>query len=104
MKKKMLLFLIISSVNIFSEPIFFNEIMRNSEANLLYEFSLKNRCLILFSDYTNCHSLPWSLYLLRKENIDSATAVSIAIKAAEEYRGAAAVYFEMIPIAARLMG
>jgi hypothetical protein len=74
---------------------------QDSEADLVYEYSLKNRCLALYSD---CRSLPWSLYLLRRENIDSATAVSIAIKAAEEHRGAVAVYFEMIPFAARLMG
>jgi hypothetical protein len=103
MKKKMLLFLIVSSANIFSEPIFYNEIRRNSEADLVYEFSLKNRCLILFiSNYTNCQSLPWSLYLLRRENIDSATAASIAIKAAEEHSGGGGI--EMVPIAARLMG
>ncbi|MDR2971845.1 MAG: hypothetical protein LBU83_07965 [Bacteroidales bacterium] len=77
------------------------ENMRNSEANRLYERSLKNRCLACHSD---CQSLPWSLYLLRRENIDSATAVPMAIKAAEEYYGITATYFEMIPLAARLMG
>ncbi|MDR2971844.1 MAG: hypothetical protein LBU83_07960 [Bacteroidales bacterium] len=106
MKYFLLLFLIISSAYVssayvFSEHDFFRERRQDSEANRVYKFSLKNRCLALYSD---CHSLPWSLYLLRRENIDSATAVSMAIKATEEYYGITATYFEMIPLAARLMG
>ncbi|MDR3013324.1 MAG: hypothetical protein LBU70_08985 [Chitinispirillales bacterium] len=98
MRKILLLFLIVSSANIFSEPILFNEIKQNSEANRIYENFFENRYSAL---YGNCHFLPWNLYLLRRENTDSVTAISVAVKVAEECYGVDA---EMIPIAARLMG
>jgi hypothetical protein len=69
---------------------------RKGEATLVYESFLNNRGSNL---YSGCYSVLWGLYQLQRDNVDSAAAVSIAIKAAEKCYNS-----EMTFISARPMG